>query len=214
MFILFKAPPERTSNGMTLTWKVNSASCSGSGGWWSPRLPYRQPRARGASSRWPTPDAKVRRAIHIAIDAVSEDLQDEIQLNTAISELMKTHQCDHSVGVAELSTSVLKETLNTAPAGTLCSSSRRRLWHQLGGTSSVHRAGWPVLDPTALVQDSVDLVIQIKGKVRGTIQVPAAADKEQLEALALASEVAAKWLEGQPPRRVIVVPGKLVNLVP
>ena len=88
------------------------------------------------------------------------------------------------------------------------------LWHQLGGSSSVHRAGWPVLDPSALVQDSVDLVIQIKGKVRGTIQVPAAADKEQLEALALASEVAAKWLEGQPPRRVIVVPGKLVNLVP
>ena len=78
----------------------------------------------------------------------------------------------------------------------------------------MHRAGWPVLDPSALVLDSVDLVIQIKGKVRGTIQVPAAADKEQLEALALASEVAAKWLEGQPPRRVIVVPGKLVNLVP
>ena len=49
---------------------------------------------------------------------------------------------------------------------------------------------------------------------RGTIQVPADADKAQLEALALASDVAAKWLEGQPPRRVIVVPGKLVNLVP
>ena len=78
----------------------------------------------------------------------------------------------------------------------------------------MHRAGWPEVDPSALVQESVNLVIQIKGKVRGTIQVPADADKEQLETLALASDVATKWLEGQPPRRVIVVPGKLVNLVP
>ena len=58
------------------------------------------------------------------------------------------------------------------------------------------------------------MVILFKGKVRGTIQVPAAADIDRLEALELASEVAAKWLEGQPPLRVIVVPGKLVNLVP
>ena len=146
----------------------------------------------------------------------SEDLQDEIQLNTAISELMKLTNAITSVGVAELSTSVLKEALSTllrllAPFAPHLA---EELWHQLGGTCSVHRAGWPELDPSALVKDSVDLVIQIKGKVRGTIQVPAAADKEQLEALALASEVAAKWLEGQPPRRVIVVPGKLVNLVP
>ena len=57
-------------------------------------------------------------------------------------------------------------------------------------------------------------MIQIKGKVRGSIQVPTDCDKETLEKLALASEVAQRWLEGKPPRRVIVVPGKLVNLVP
>jgi leucyl-tRNA synthetase len=57
-------------------------------------------------------------------------------------------------------------------------------------------------------------VIQIKGKVRGSLDVPADADKETLEQLALASDIASKWLEGKPPSRVIVVPGKLVNLVP
>ena len=77
----------------------------------------------------------------------------------------------------------------------------------------MHRQSWPVLDPTALVQDSVEVVIQVKGKVRGKLQVPSSADKEELERLALASDVAQKWLEGADPRRVIVVPGKLVNLV-
>ena len=87
-------------------------------------------------------------------------------------------------------------------------------WLRLGGEGSVHLQPWPLHDPEALVQDTVELVIQVKGKVRGTIQVPADCDKDRLEELALASDVALKWLEGKPPRRVIVVPGKLVNLVP
>ena len=58
------------------------------------------------------------------------------------------------------------------------------------------------------------LVIQIKGKMRGNLEVPADADRATLEKLALESEIAAKWLEGKAPSRVIVVPGKLVNLVP
>ena len=78
----------------------------------------------------------------------------------------------------------------------------------------MHGQSWPSVDQAALVQESVELVIQVKGKVRGKLQVPANADKQELEQLALASEVAEKWLEGAPPRRVIVVPGKLVNLVP
>jgi leucyl-tRNA synthetase len=64
------------------------------------------------------------------------------------------------------------------------------------------------------VRDTIELVIQVKGKVRGSLMVPASADKSSLERLALGSEVAAKWLEGKAPSRVIVVPGKLVNLVP
>ena len=70
------------------------------------------------------------------------------------------------------------------------------------------------MDATALVRDTIPLVIQVKGKMRGSLQVPADADVATLERLALESEVAQRWLEGQPPRRVIVVPGKLVNLVP
>jgi leucyl-tRNA synthetase len=89
------------------------------------------------------------------------------------------------------------------------------LWHRLTGSAeSVHQQAWPQLDPSALSRDTIPLVIQVKGKVRGNLEVPADADAATLERLVLESEVAARWLEGQPPRRVIVVPGKLVNLVP
>jgi leucyl-tRNA synthetase len=90
------------------------------------------------------------------------------------------------------------------------------LWSRLGGESSgsVHRQRWPIADPEALVRDTVALVIQVKGKVRGNLEVPANADRATLEKLALESEIAAKWLEGKAPSRVIVVPGRLVNLVP
>jgi leucyl-tRNA synthetase len=78
----------------------------------------------------------------------------------------------------------------------------------------VHLQRWPQLDPSALSRDTIPLVIQVKGKVRGHLDVPADADVATLERMALDSEVAARWLDGQAPRRVIVVPGKLVNLVP
>ena len=96
------------------------------------------------------------------------------------------------------------------------------LWLKLAGRTpsdaleqhSIHRQSWPQADATALVRDTIELVIQIKGKMRGSLEVPASADRATLERLALGSDIAAKWLEGKAPSRVIVVPGKLVNLVP
>ena len=217
MFILFKAPPEKDLEWddadvegqfrfLQRIWRLVESVAG--------QLDSLQPR--------PQPDpltqteADIRRAVHTAIAAVSEDLQDDIQLNTVISELMKLTNAINAVDLERLRAPVQAEALSTlirllAPFSPHLA---EELWHQLGGTDSVHRQRWPVLDPEALVQDTVDVVIQVKGKVRGTIKVPSDADKATLEQLALASEVAAKWLDGQPPRRVIVVPGKLVNLVP
>ena len=217
MFILFKAPPEKD-----LEW--DDADVEG-----QYRFLQRIWRlvdsvgdrmnsldAEEAPAPMNEQESEIRRAVHIAIQAISEDLNDEIQLNTAISELMKLTNAITGAGASNLSQPVLQEALSVlirllAPFAPHLA---EELWHQLGGVASVHQQSWPELDPTALVQDTVDLVIQVKGKVRGNIKVPADADKDTLEALALASEVAQKWLEGQPPRRVIVVPGKLVNLVP
>jgi leucyl-tRNA synthetase len=87
------------------------------------------------------------------------------------------------------------------------------LWQILGGTESIHRQTWPMLDESALVADAITLVIQIMGKTRGTIDVPADSDKAALETYARQSEVAQRYLEGKTLKKVIVVPGKLVNFV-
>jgi len=72
---------------------------------------------------------------------------------------------------------------------------------------------WPALDEAALVQDEIELMLQVNGKLRGQIRVAATAAREAVEALALASEAAQKYLQGQAPKKVVVVPGRLVNIV-
>ena len=72
---------------------------------------------------------------------------------------------------------------------------------------------WPAVDPAALVQDSIQLVVQVNGKLRGHIEVPANASREQIEAAAVRQETVIKFTAGQKVKEVIVVPGKLVNVV-
>lgn len=168
-------------------------------------------------------EQELRRAVHTAITEISDDLDGDYQFNTAVSELMKLSNA--MAAHLEASRPALAcEALRTllillAPFAPHLA---EELWQKLGGRSqaealagsSVHIQSWPSADPAALVRSTVPLVIQIKGKVRGSLEVPADADKATLEQLALASDIATKWLEGKAPSRVIVVPGKLVNLVP
>ena len=74
-------------------------------------------------------------------------------------------------------------------------------------------AAWPQVDDAALVTDEVELMLQVNGKLRGSLTVPSAADKPAIEALAVTHEAVVRFLEGRAPKRVIVVPGKLVNVV-
>ncbi|WP_010647236.1 leucine--tRNA ligase [Oceanobacillus massiliensis] len=87
------------------------------------------------------------------------------------------------------------------------------LWEKLGHTESITYAAWPVYDESKLVEDEVEVVLQVMGKVRSKISVPADISKEDLEKAAQADEGMKKWLEGKTIRKVIVVPGKLVNFV-
>ncbi|MEB3275583.1 MAG: leucine--tRNA ligase [Cyanobacteriota bacterium] len=230
MFILFKAPPEKDLEWeaadvegqfrfLQRLWRqVDGAGQRGlslavfNG---SDAVALATAAASSAAAALEAADRDLRRAVHTAIGAISEDLQDPYQFNTAIAELMKlsnamaTHQERVSEPVAlEAQTALLVLLAPFAPH--LAS----ELWQRLGGQGDVHDQRWPSVDPTALVRDTVPLVIQIKGKVRGSLEVPTDADRATLEQLALASDIAAKWLEGKAPSRVIVVPGKLVNLVP
>ena len=223
MFILFKAPPEKDLEWddadvegqfrfLQRLWRlVEGAVARGLG-----------LDADGAESDLSTlspEDKALRRAVHTAITEISDDLDGDYQFNTAVSELMKLSNAmgEH---VQAASPAVASEALNAllvllAPFAPHLA---EELWQRLGGNpdgqTSVHHQAWPRADASALVRDTIPLVIQVKGKVRGNLDVPADADKATLERLALDSDIASKWLEGKPPSRVIVVPGKLVNLVP
>ena len=210
MFILFKAPPEKD-----LEW--DDADVEGQFRFlqrlW--RLVDAEVSHDAASPATGESDSEMRRAVHQAIKAVSEDLSDDFQFNTAISELMKLSNALSS-GLAQASTGVRQEAMSAlvrllAPFAPHLA---EEFWQRLGGQDSVHRQPWPDHDPDALILDSIEVVIQVKGKVRGSMSVAVDCSKEELERLALASDVAQRWLEGKPPRRVIVVPGRLVNLVP
>jgi leucyl-tRNA synthetase len=224
MLILFKAPPEKDLEWddadvegqfrfLQRLWRLVE-SCVQRGLTLAP-LPLPAPASSEA-------DRELRRAVHGAITAVQADLEGNLQFNTAISELMKLSNAMAGL-LEQASPAVAQEALRSlllllAPFAPHLA---EELWLKLGGDSdsdgnngSIHRQRWPVADPTALVRDTIPLVIQVKGKVRGSLDVPADADSATLERLALASDIAQKWLAGQPPRRVIVVPGKLVNMVP
>ena len=87
------------------------------------------------------------------------------------------------------------------------------LWQALGNTQAVADAAWPKLDESALVRSSIELIVQVNGKVRGKIEVAADASKHTIEQLALADSNVQRFIEGVTIRKMIVVPGRLVNIV-
>ncbi len=212
MFILFKAPPEKD-----LEW--DDADVEGQFRFlnrvWRLVTEFADRGAEppASSDSLTKAEKDLRYAIHYAIQQITEDLEGEYQFNTAVSELMKLSNaltdapCKTSPIYAEGITTLVKLLAPFAPHLT------EELWHQLGHTQSVHQETWCQADPSALVVDEIALVIQIMGKTRGTIQVPAQADKSTLEELARESELAQKYIAGKEIKKVIVVPGKLVNFV-
>ena len=87
------------------------------------------------------------------------------------------------------------------------------LWRELGYGEDILHASWPEPDPAALEQEEIELVVQVNGKLRGNIRVARAAGKETIEAAALANEQVQKFVAGLAVKKIVVVPGRLVNVV-
>jgi leucyl-tRNA synthetase len=215
MFVLFKAPPEKD-----LEW--DESDVEGQFRFlnrvWRLATDFA---ASHKSQRQPTIDQgqltksekDLRRAIHTAIKEITEDLEGDYQFNTAISELMKLSNAITDASCTD--SSVYTEGIRTlvlllAPFAPHIT---EELWQQLGNKQSVHVQNWLKFDPTALIVDEITLVIQINGKKRGDLQAPASLDNIGLEQFARESEVAQRHIEGKEIKKVIVVPGKLVNFV-
>jgi leucyl-tRNA synthetase len=161
----------------------------------------------------------LRRDIHSVLKQVAFDYE-RMQYNTIVSGSMKLLNAledfkpDGSAGDAAVlreGVSVLLRALYPA-----CPHITQVLWQQLGfekAAGVLLDARMPVVDESALVQDEIELVLQVNGKTRGAIRVAAAADKETIEAAAIAAPEVAKFGEGKAVRKIVVVPGRLVNVV-
>ena len=210
MFVLFKAPPEKD-----LEW--DDADVEGQFRFlnrvWSLVTSYEPAQVAESSGELTKAEKDLRRAIHTAIKEITEDLTGDYQFNTAVSELMKL---SNALKDAQCETSpVYQEGIETlvlllAPFAPHIA---EELWSRLGHSESVHQQQWREVDQSALVVDEITLVVQIMGKTRGTIQVPAGSDKTALEKFATESDIAQKYIAGKDVKKVIVVPNKLVNFV-
>lgn len=220
LFVMFAAPPEQQ-----LEW--SSAGVDGASRFLRRVWIYSSSQAdaiRDAQDIIPInlndAEKELRREVHSILKQANFDYQRR-QYNTVVSAAMKMLNVLEPIKLDQntnISASVLRECLSillrilypVVPHLT------HVLWKQMGYVKTygvILDAAWPVVDEAALVQTEITLMLQINGKLRGEIRVPTDAGKEQIEALALQSDPAAKALNGGAPKKVIVVPGRLVNIV-
>ena len=161
----------------------------------------------------------LRRREHLTVKKAGEDMSRRFQFNTAIAAVMELvnamylarEKMGQDEGDRRVFSSAMASVLTLLSPITphIC----EELWERLGHTTSLQDEAWPEWDESALQQDSVTIALQVNGKLRGTIDVPAQADKAALEAAAREDAAVQRHTAGLTIRKVIVVPGKLVNIV-
>jgi leucyl-tRNA synthetase len=158
----------------------------------------------------------LRRAVHKTIRKVTEDIEERFHFNTAIAAVMELLNTLQSSDLATPQyASVMKEALESmvlllSPFAPHIS---EELWQRLGHGELLSVTAWPEYDRTAVVDEEVLVVVQVNGKLRSKITVPAGTDQDSLTSAALADEKVKSFLVGMQVRKVICVPGKLVNIV-
>ncbi|MEH0168261.1 leucine--tRNA ligase [Roseateles microcysteis] len=215
LFVMFASPPEQT-----LEW--NDAGVEGAHRflkrvWGFGAKNAEAIKAAGTDFAALSGDGKaLRREVHLVLKQVSYDYE-RMQYNTVVSGGMKLLNAlegfkagGQDAAVRE-GFSVLLRVLYPA-----CPHIAHTLWQDLGFAAELGDlldAPWPVVDESALVQDEIELMLQVNGKLRGAIKVAAGADKSVIEAAALANEEFHKFSEGKTPKKIVIVPGRLVNVV-
>jgi leucyl-tRNA synthetase len=153
-------------------------------------------------------DTTLERVYHQTVKKVTEDYEG-LRFNTGISQLMVFINDAYKVDV--LPKQYVEGFVKLlAP---ICPHTTEELWSKLGHEDTISYEAWPAFDEAKLVDDEVEIVVQINGKVRAKVNVPAEASREELQDIAMANEDVQEFIEGKTVRKVIAVPGKLVNIV-
>jgi leucyl-tRNA synthetase len=216
LFMMFKAPPEDTlewsddgvegaSRFMRRVWQIVYKHVSGE--------PVTEPLNTASLT---DEQRNVRRAAHATLQKVTDDLGRRRVFNTAIAAVMEfLNTLAKFEDPSPQARAVRQEALEfvVQMLSPIVPHAGHALWRALGHTEALIDHPWPKPDPAALVRDSIDVVVQVNGKLRSQVTVDANATEDQIRAAALADSTVQKWIEGKPVRKVIVVKGKLVNVV-
>jgi leucyl-tRNA synthetase len=162
---------------------------------------------------------KLRLKTHATIRKVTGDIEDRFHFNTAISAVMELvntiYQFDSSAVRDGMALAVIKEAVEAVIVllAPMVPHVAEELWERLGNRESIFTAPWPTHDPAAIVEDEITIVVQVNGKLRSNVLVPVDATDEEIQTRVLADSTLQKWVAGAQIKKVIVVPGKLVNIV-
>ncbi len=172
--------------------------------------------ACGSSAELPEALKDLRRKLHQTIAKVSDDYGRRQQFNTAVAAVMELLNAYDKADLSDTTGRALAQEILEAVTLMLFPIAPhigQAAYAELKSGADAALAAFPKVDQAALVQDKIELMLQVNGKLRGSLQVAAAADKASIEAAALAHEMAVKFMEGKPAKKVVVVPGRLVNIV-
>ncbi|HEX9020642.1 MAG TPA: leucine--tRNA ligase, partial [Nitrospirota bacterium] len=162
---------------------------------------------------------KLYRKVHLTVKKVTEDIEREFHFNTAISALMElvNEMYDYTSGDFSDDTQgpVLRFAIEslTLLISPFAPHFAEELWEALGNGTSIAQAHWPEHDPGAIVASEITVVVQVNGKVRSKLTLAAGTSDKDIEAAALADAKVKEFMNGRPPKKVIIVQGKLVNVV-
>ncbi len=215
LFIMFTSPPEQTlewsDSGvegahrfLKRVWKLASDFKTASGD------------INVSNVNFASSHKALRRELHKTIAKVSDDIGRRNTFNTAIAAVMElmNHlakaKLESNEDLVVMQEAVRAVTLMLAPITPHMS---HKLWQEIGNGSTVEDASWPQVDESALIEDEKLIIVQVNGKLRAKVTVAADAAQDAVEALAMGEENVAKFVEGKTVRKVIYVPGKLLNIV-
>jgi leucyl-tRNA synthetase len=162
-------------------------------------------------------DNALKQKTHATIKKVTEDMEGTFHFNTAISSIMElVNETYDYINLEPTALSLeFKEAIQTIIIllSPFVPHIAEEMWERLGNKESIFRAKWPDYDKNALNQNTIELPIQINGKLRSKIEAPFNAEEDEIKKLVLEDSVINKWIEGKPLKKIIIVKGKLVNLV-
>jgi leucyl-tRNA synthetase len=222
LFMMFASPPEQTlewsdagvegsSRFLKRVWKLVHAHVE--------RGPAPALDAALVATLSPAQQA-LRRAVHETTQKVGDDIGRRMSFNTAVAAVMELCNAlarfDGSAdGESPAGRAVMQEALEhlALVLQPFVPHFAQAAWRALGQRGLAIDADWPEADPAALARDAIELVVQVNGKLRGSISVAVDAERAAIEAAALACPEVQRYTEGRPPKKVVVVPGRLVNVV-